>query len=669
MQPGVRFIDWDGTFFQGTKSDMEPGQVPIGYTWMTVNMLNLGGVLSCRPGYRCVASMPDGNLQGAAIFRPSAGLEQMIIVIDGLAYVSDFPFLNFRLIDGIELSASARQVYFCQTFQSARRLTPGTLTSAIEVIPTRSVMFIQDGGLTGPAWYDGSTAGHLTGLPYQTPAGGPMAWTGDRLWQAQGKKVFASDIANPFSFVEQIYLGGESAFLFASEVTAMVVTPSIEAPQLMVFTAINASILQANIRLRVAWPDTNLFQNEVAQVGCLASRSAASHAGRVNWFSASGMVFFDPATAGKITTRLPVRDNELLADKINVDDDVSRVAVGAFGQFLLISVPAEDIYNKHTWVLNSASLATLAEDSGPSWSGYWTGTLPVEWVYGSIAGQERIYHVSVDTDGRNRLWEAFIPDQLDNGCPITWAVFTRGYFGATAQASLQRPPAEDCRLNWVDLSLCGISEDLDVGVFYAGGTSGNFQQIADRQFTVARGSLDSSITIDASSILFALKPQSRSFTTEDANLKAVPTGSACGVESESQANLDTHFQLLITGQGPATLKWVKPFASTAVQSTAGAADACDAETGVRVVRYDGAAALGTDLEDTIAAVLAVPEQLFTSNQTVSMTYQGVTAVGVGYAESIISQRAADRVAERIASQSAAQQIVNALPPVLSIGLV
>jgi hypothetical protein len=328
--------------------------------------------------------------------------------------------------------------------------------------------------------------------------------------------VFASDVSNPFSFREQSYLGGQSSFFMKTDVTAMVITPSTEAPQLMVFTNIDGTILQANIRERDLWTTTVNFQETVIGVGCPSQRSVISHYGRLVWFSPSGVAFYDSATSGKISTRLPIRDNEMLVSKALVSDDISLVAVGAFGQFLMVSVPAEDVYNKHTWVLNHASLTTLSDDSGPSWSGYWLGTRPVEWVYGQVAEVERVFHISVDTDGKNRLWECFQPDRLDNGCPITWAVLTRGYFGATASVQ-GKQPGSTCRLAWVDLALTGIEEDLDLGVFYAGGTRGAFRQMMDKVISVERGNISYDQEINQDTQLYAFKPQARDERTEDAN--------------------------------------------------------------------------------------------------------------------------------------------------------
>lgn len=660
-------IDWDATFFRGAKSDVDPSQLPQGYYWTGLNLLNLGGVLSTRPGYRCVAKLASGKLQGAALFRPILGLEQLLVAIDGKIYTSPYPFEEFKQLPNITLSPSAKQVFWAQCLQAAHRTSAG-LNSAIEVIPPRAVMFIQDNGSSAPAWYDGSNSGQISGNVFETPAGGPMAWVGDRLWIARDNQVFASDIADPFSFRERVYLGGNESFFFTSEVTALVTTPSIESPQLFVFTSRNGSIVQANIRDRTQWPITPDFQSEVIQVGCLAHRSAVSHYGHLIWFSQSGVAIFDPATSGKLSARLPVRDNEMLVSKARIDQDVSLIAAGTFGQFLMMSVPSEDIFNKHTWVMNNASLATLSDDSGPSWAGIWTGTRPVEWVCGEIAGVERAFYVSVDNDGNNRLWEAFQPDRLDNGCPITWAIETRGHFGMTS-SNPQKNPGARCRLTWVDVALSGTAEDLDLGVFFAGSTRGAYRPMLTKRVSVSRGSLDSNTELSISSQIFAFKPQSRLIRSEDANGQSPdPVAGMCGVENPDLDNIDESFQLLVVGHGPATVRWIRSFAYPVMEDLSGDGRACSDEDRLNAVRFDGVAAFGETAEELIAELSAAPTQEFYSNQTQILHNGDFSAVGVGSAESIVSQAAADRVAKIIAEKQAQAELDAVVPPVLSVGL-
>jgi hypothetical protein len=665
--PSKRILDYDSTFFQGMKSDSDPGQVPLGYYWLGINTINSGGAISCRPGYRCIITFPDGNLQGGVIYRPAQGLEEMVVVIDGKAYVAPYPFIEFELLPNIQLSPYAKQVYFAQATQSVERVS-NDFVSKIQVIASKEVVFIQDGGLSAPAWYDGSGSGHVSGNLYETPAGSCMIWVGDRLWVSVEDQVFASDISNPFSFRESDYLGGQVSFFFRTPVTAMAITPSIEAPQLMVFTESSGSILQANIRDRATWNSTPNFQEEVIGVGCVSDRSVKAHYGALTWYSPAGVCFYDPATSGKLTTRLPVRDNEMMFSKATLSEDLSLVAGGVFGQYLMMSVPAEDVYNRHTWVLNHASLETLTDKSGPSWMGYWIGTRPVVWLGGQIANTERIYHLSVDYDGKNRLWEAFLTDRLDCKCPITWGVLSRGYFGATGH-STEKTLDIRCRLQWVEFGITAIEEDINIGVFYAPGTRGAFRPMLNRLISVERGSLRYDTEITAESLVYAFKAQARELRTEDANQQISDDAQgACNVESQDQDNIDHYHQLLIVCHGPATIKWIAPSALLVPEDTSGEPSACEDEVPLRAVRFDGVGMVESNFDKLVTDLAAIPLADYTSQKTITLEEDDYLAVGVGYGESVVSQAAADRVAEIVATKMAENELINMLPVVTSIGL-
>lgn len=656
----------DSSWPSGVRSDMDPSQLPLGYAWQAVNMTNIGGLWSCRPGYKCWATLPDGRLQGGFIFRPLVGAEIAVIAVDGLIYQSVWPFVSFIQVPGLLFSPSAGEVFFEQATQAAERLTDD-LGSAIRVFPGKPVLMIQDGGLTAPGWYDGANAGHIFGKLYGTPSGGAMVWVGDRLWVSVDDKLFASDDLNPFSFRENTYLGGQSFFQFIGPITAMAKTPATEAPQLMVFTASNGSLLQANIRNRSQWPNTLNFQEEIVQVGCWSHRSVISHFGKLIWYSPAGVAIFDPATSGKLTTRLPIRDAEMLEDKIRLSDDLSGAATGKFGQFIMISLPSEDTFNRTTWIINNASFTSMSDDSGPCWNGYWLGTRPVQWMCGQVGGIERAFHVAHDEDGKNRLWETFQANRLDNGCPITWALFTRGYFGQTATVQ-GKPPGSKCRLKWLDVALSAIEEDLDLGVFYAGGMSGAFEPFLVTKLNSERGSLSYDLPLDIDSQIFSFKPQSRTVRTQDADeLVAAQTG-ACPVEKDEHDNIDTNFQILISGHGPATIRWIRPVALMENPDLDGSSKACEDETGKRAVRYDGEAAKRDTYPALVEALATAPENLFYAVATATLDQNGFVATGAGVAESIVSQRAADRVANIIATKFAEQELASVQPPSYSTGV-
>src|SRR6185295_12274354 len=101
-------IDIDSTFLLGVNSDVAPAQVPIGSSWMAINMVNLGGLWSCRPGYHCLTTFPDGTLQGVARFHPLVGEEQILVAVDGKIYVASYPYTQFRQIPNLQFSPAAR---------------------------------------------------------------------------------------------------------------------------------------------------------------------------------------------------------------------------------------------------------------------------------------------------------------------------------------------------------------------------------------------------------------------------------------------------------------------------------------------------------------------------------------------------------------------------------
>jgi hypothetical protein len=203
--PADKLYDFDTQFVRGAASNTDPGSLPVGSYWMTMNMLASGGLLSCRPGYRWVANLPIGKLQGTRIFQPRLGLEQILAAVDGVLYVADWPFADFRPISTIRFSPTASQIFWSgDCDQSAQRTDLEAFDSAIEVLSIPQRMLIMQDGITAPAYWDGGVGAHIRDYPYQTPIGGPMCWVGDRLWVASGDTVYASDIANPLSFREQI---------------------------------------------------------------------------------------------------------------------------------------------------------------------------------------------------------------------------------------------------------------------------------------------------------------------------------------------------------------------------------------------------------------------------------------------------------------------------------
>ena len=664
MPAPERIPDYDGTFVGGAVSSTDVSTIPLGsYDW-SMNMVHRGGVLMVRPGYKCLVTLPEGNLQGATVFRPKAGLEQMVVVIDGNVWISDYPFNgDFKLMPNVLMSPDAPQMYFQTCEQSVQRIDP-TVDSAIEFITPRNVLIIQDGRRTAPAFYDGFTSGHSRDNEWGVPVGSAMAWVGDRLWVAQGTFVYASDIANPLSFREQIYLGGISAFVMPGEVTGMAVTPSLDLQQLLVFTEQTTTLLQANIRTRSEWTQIQGFQTEVYKIGCVSTRSITAHYGQLWWMSSQGLVNIDMATQTKISSRVSVKDIEMAYSATRLSEDLSGVAGAAFGNYVLMSVPFEDIYNEHTWVLDNSAAESLTPDSRPTWSGFWTGTRPVQWMFGVVAGAERIYYVSKDHDEQNRLWVAFQQDRRDNGCPITWAFASRGYYGPTS--GVNYPQGRLKRFAFADVAVADADGDLDLAVFLAGGARGQFRKVLLKNVKVAEGSLRFDRVIDSNSELFGLKPQSRILRTQDIREMESNALDSCPVERDFLEDRDETFQLLIVGSGRGGIRWIRCQAQPEGEDYSGKCEADEIE--FNAVRFDGAA-MKDDEFAVVEAGLSVLTDYYESTQIVNLTQKGYDVTGTGSGKSVISQDNADRIATAVATRTAEQELRVTIPPIISDGKV
>ena len=174
----------DGLFIGGMNSSLEESFLqPTSYS-RAMNMVNRGGVLQCRPGYRCMMALPEGRLQGFFVFRPKFGTPILTFAVAGLIYTSQFPFRTFSQMEGVQFSDSARHIFFAQAEKGIERNADGSL----QLITPRNILVIQDGGFTSPVIFDGNRGAHQRGTG-AVPIGGHMAFSGNRLWVARDSRV------------------------------------------------------------------------------------------------------------------------------------------------------------------------------------------------------------------------------------------------------------------------------------------------------------------------------------------------------------------------------------------------------------------------------------------------------------------------------------------------
>lgn len=565
MGPQAEFF-----FARGMDSFTDPTFVGARQYCSAFNTIHRGGAVQCRPGYLPLSVLSAGRLQGIKLFTPTRGVPHLVFAIDGAIYASKAPFTSYFQIPELSFRKGVRNIFFADTIKSVRR---NTTNGELTVCDPYRVLVIQDGNYTRAGYWDGANAAHVDPSPTgnkETVGGGIMAWSGDRLWVARGPQLFAGDIADPLSFDENDYLAEGQPLLFPSDITAMVEVPSATNPSLLVFTKDRGYLVRSDIRDRTAWKTTPDFQVVFTSAGCVGHRAVTVQHGLVWWYSAGGLLSLDSGALSNTSSQISYRDIEMAISKANISCYTHRVALTAVENFLLVSVPSGDGYNRHTWVLDQSAADLADSDLSASWAGIWVGTRPVEWAVGEVNGRTRAFFLSVDTDGQNRLWEAFQPTQKDGGKAITWSMTTKAHAGDGLHPAVFR---------YAELYLAQVKGTVSMEISYAGAYRGEWKTLASPVFRAATATLSADTPLGADTPIRRLRPQTRLIRTPDAS--ATPGNST--VEGPTTENVDFSHQLRLVVSGPAALRGYQMYFKPHPQSASGASTPLEtAATGIDV---------------------------------------------------------------------------------------
>jgi hypothetical protein len=496
-----------------------------------VNISNRGGVISPRPGFVQVSALPDGLLQGSALFlvTGSDGTQRQfwVVCISGVIYQRLFgsDTTLWTALTGTKLSPTATRVSFCR----ADRFVDATGTVPALLATPQSCLLISDGATQPQAWVPALSQTALQ--PVQNmPLASVLALAGSRVWAAVGNRVAAGDFGDPLSWKERTEAGPTSGdFFFETAVTALFPTPSPyqNAASLAVWTANDSEILRADIKDREQWGSQGFRLPLAAGVGCVDSLSVVRHGGTLWWVSPSGLVSADRAASAYLTAVIKARDVEMSAWKPLLLENAGACSTSWDGR-LLVSRRLGD-NSVATEVLDSSISDVESGSSAPCWSSYWTGPNLGSW---HTVGT-RLFCFSSDSaptyGTRNRLWEVVsgVGDRSlrPNGSggfqvrsfPVKWS-FETSYF---------LRGKELMRLKCVDCDFEDVSEGFKTEVFVSGPFS-------------TKASLGSSVCAKASG--------GWRFTTSDtARNEEVPD------DRGSTPGVDKTFSLTVTGIGSATL--------------------------------------------------------------------------------------------------------------------
>src|ERR1700761_8656571 len=183
-------------FFGGCNTMRNPWVLDDAMYQYGVNIVNRGGVIQTRPGYKLGLTFPSGNLQGGEIIQITKvdqngnvylnGDQYLVFAVDGLVYAIPFPLVQPNKLTewtqyqlpNLQFNKDAKRVYFTVAQKSL-----STVGVNLQLNSTYNVLMMQDG--IGPsAYFDGQYNLHLNenSPDFQTPTGTWMAYSGGRLW-------------------------------------------------------------------------------------------------------------------------------------------------------------------------------------------------------------------------------------------------------------------------------------------------------------------------------------------------------------------------------------------------------------------------------------------------------------------------------------------------------
>lgn len=620
---------------------------------MSMNTVNRGGYYRTRPGTRIMANLHGDNAQGGAFFLPTNGTPAYMVAVDGKIYVSTSPFRSFVELAGLQFSPTSRFVTFTSCEQSTDYTPSGDLYFLAQ---PKTVMIMQDGN-TRAAYWDGVTWGHINPTPSDpeaatspnrdgTKIGLWSCWSNNRLWVSRGNQIFASDIGNPLKFTEAQYLNEGRAFYLSSACTGIIETPDKDG--ILAFTERDGTLLLSSIQDRTQWLTTPSFQKTILPAsGCVAPRSLINQYGLTWWFSPTGLQNLNSALNQNITSKLDYQDAQMTSSKQNIYPDMSGSCAGFYENYLLMSVPSGDPYNRHTWVLDQSPF----EGNTNAWPGYWTGWRPLQWSKGMVGGRERVFFISRDYDGVNRLWEAFMPEHADNGCAITCFLQTKQHtFGSLLRKKFRFARAFLSQvIGNVSFKWWALPEN---GAPFA---------IGSKEMVATSGQVYDDISYGATGTNYQFRPnrpQTRKISSED-DVDDDSACTACDVTRNDLDNEDYAFGLLMVWSGDMAITAYQMFVASDPEPERGACE--EDEEGPRSVNFNGCGEramfpTGNPFGPTFTATDTVCVSTDSSSTDSSSSDDTVFSCATATKTSIISQADANRLASCAANFDAYFQL-------------
>ena len=664
-------------WLHGVNSVRNPWALPEDQFKWGQNVSIRGGIVQTRPGFSMRLSLPNGNFQGgiffnankqaqaasstvnangvrvstpATVYLPNgevtgdSEVPYLVFAVDGKVYYAPFPLQqpknwNSFLLEGIKLDPDVKRVNFALATQTAQTSSGGTT-----VTPAHRMVIVQD-GISQPGYWDG--ADEQGAQSDKMPIGYWMAFSGNRLWVANGNVIAASDLGNPLGWQERTEGTGRGDFSVPRPVTGMqdYIGQNNDA-RLYVFTDRSTYSLASGILDRAAWVNTANFQNVVyPTVGCIAGKSICFQAGMMWWYSQGGLVSADVAASSYLSSQVLFKDVEMAKAKRLMAPNTSGICSVSFENYLLCSIPYFEPLNSVTMVLDYAPASEWNQTRSPAWAGVWSGIRPIEWASGVVSGQPRVFAFSIDYSCTNdgsfvHVWEAFSENRFDTYLSIrpdgtTTELVQRIY--CQMETGLMGDTMDLKQFVYAEVDCTQVAGTVDVRISFRG-SKGPYERILQTRILAAEYPYQFQFTEYAQLVanIGFLQTQHRRLVTESVE-STVGTGTC---ESKYLGNVDKAFSLLIEWCGSLGVECLQAFMDPFATKSVG--QVSTDETLYCVVGENGYSIdlnLGTPAEE-----LSVPESshwVSTQTRTVTLPCQSPStnpSVSATATATVISER-------------------------------
>lgn len=701
-----RLVKTTANWIHGMNSVRSPWTLPEDQYKFGQNVNCRGGVVQTRNGFKMRLSLPSGNFQGGIVFNANKQskaaktttttngsiitqkrtifdvngndvetqeLPYAVFCVDGKVYYSPFPLTQPKSwadyqLTGISLDPNVENVNIVIATQSASINTAGDVT----ITPSHRLIVIQD-GINAPAYWDGSNG--LGAHSQDMPIGFWMAYSGNRLWVANGNIISASDLANPLGWTERTTGAGRGDFSVARSVTALHDhVGQNNDTRLYVFTDQATYSLASGVLDRSQWASTANFQQTLfPNIGCIAGRSITLQAGLMWWYSQGGLVSVDVAASSYLSSQVLFKDVEMAKAKRLMAPNASGICAVSFENYLLYSIPYLETLNSATMVLDYAAASEWTQQRIPAWAGVWTGIRPVNWATNVIDAVPRCFAFSIDyastNDGSfNHLWEVFMPERHDTYLEIkqdgsTNERISRIY--CQFETALLGDEMGLKQLVYGELDCTQIAGSVDVKVSYRGNKGTYLPILSSRLLAVTDAyQYETSNQADEIAQLGILQTQYRRLITE--NVQKTIKSTSC--ESKQTLDVDKAFSFLVEWCGAFGVDSILMYQDPWSEASFGQKNTD--ETKSCVVGEDGSS-ISIDLSSPPQEQAGNQVTSWSSSQTRTITLRcagntkpAVSATATASYLSYISLQDANDQAAALATQqatNAAQQYRNANP--------